>query len=61
MAAASAASHDLVWMRQFIVELGPWDPRHKTVLFCDNDKVVVRISNSRVELTYRNIWMRIGD
>jgi hypothetical protein len=52
MTAASAASHDLVW-RQFMINLGFWNPKNRAVFICDNDEVV-GISNGRVGLTYRN-------
>jgi hypothetical protein len=60
MATASAASHDLVWMRHFMVELGLWDSKYRAVLFGDNDSAV-GINNDRVGLTYRNRWMRTDD
>jgi hypothetical protein len=57
-AAAADASHDTVWMRSLLVELGAWSAAHRAPLFCDNNGVV-GIANKTVGLTHRNRWMRI--
>jgi hypothetical protein len=57
-AAAADASHDTVWMRSLLVELGAWDSNFQVPLFCDNNGVV-GIANETIGLTHRNRWMRV--
>jgi hypothetical protein len=54
---AADASHDTVWMRSLLVELGAWDSDFRVPLFCDNNGVV-GIANGTIGLTHRNRWMR---
>ena len=57
-AAAADASHDTVWMRSLLVELGAWDSNFRAPLFCDNNGVV-GIANETIGLTHSNRWMPV--